>query len=1144
MVQRLRDQDSKVTPALLWLDQRLRAQNTTADEEVRSVHQGQGATNVTVRNVITSMRLMSAVDWAEFFESVSTVDAVLRAGSDFAAMDFATRDRYRHAIEKLARGSVHTEIEVAQHAMSAASRAAPEGPNRDGATARRERDPGYYLISRGLPLVEQELGFRAPIRDWIARANKSAGISGYLATIALVTALILAIAIFATAQTQLSSIILLLLMIVGVIPALDVAVTIVNRAVTLCIGPATIAALELRGGVPTNLRTMIVMPTLLTTQSEIEEQAERLEVHYLASPDGDLRFALLSDWRDCTDENAPGDDLLLGAASSAIARLNQRHGPGPDGDRFLLLHRRRVWDEAEGKWMGWERKRGKLHELNQLLRGATDTSFVGSDGHPPTVPAAVRFVITLDADTRLPRGAAKGLVGKMAHPLNAPRFDAGSGRVVEGYGVLQPRVTPSLPTGREGSIFQRVFSSASGIDPYAFAVSDVYQDLLGEGSYSGKGIYDVDVFEAALSGRVPDNTLLSHDLFEGTFARSGLASDLEVVEEFPARYDVAAARQHRWARGDWQLLPWILGRPHASFVSGHLAADDHRSDIPPLGRWKMIDNLRRTLLAPSAFIALMVGWTLPFSAALTWTGFVVATVAAAPMLPFITGLVPRRSGISKRSHLRAVAADLALGLAQIAIVLTLLAHQAWLMGDAIVRTLYRLFVSHRRMLEWVTAAQAKLATHLDLRGFYRSMAAGVALGAGAAILLALEHDRAGLLAAPFVIMWILAPAIARWASLPPPIAGMGPISDSDAQALRLTARRTWSFFEKFVTAEDNMLPPDNFQEDPKPVLAHRTSPTNLGLYLLSVVAAQDFGWIGTHESVERLAATLASMNRLELFRGHFYNWYATRDLRPLDPKYVSSVDSGNLAGHLITLGSACREMFNRPVVGPQRSAGMEDLVALIRESLAKLAADPRTHIVTPKQLREALDSLCIVLRSEPQTPAAIVTQMAELSLHADSVVDMAHALTQRSDSALPVWAESLRDCIGSHRREIELLMPWAILIARDPTAGNVKSESGPNAAPDDELKVLLDSVPTLAVLADRCEQASVVLSLRKADLEAKPDASGRSLDGIDAMLTALASSARAAKSLERQLIDIAALVGTMFDAMKFDFLFDSTRQLL
>ena len=1147
LVQRLRDQDPRVTPALLWLDRQLRAQGTTADEAVRAVHQRQGATNVTVRNVITSMHLMSAVDWAEFFESVSMVDAVLRADSDFAAMDFATRDGYRHAIEKLARGSGHTEIEVARAAIAAAKRAVREGPNRDGATARRERDPGYYLISRGLPALEKELGFRAPIRDWIARANAAAGIIGYLATIAVVGAVILATALFAIGETHLPGWTLFILAIAGVITAMDAAVTIVNRAVTICIRPAAIPALELHDGVPSRLRTMIVMPTLLTTPAELEEQVERLEVHYLASPDGDMRFALLSDWCDSPTESAVGDDELLGAATSAIARLNQRHGPAPDGKRFMLLHRRRVWDGAEGKWMGWERKRGKLHELNRLLRGATDTNFIGLDSGSPLVPAGVRYVITLDADTRLPRGVAKRLVGKMAHPLNAPRYDAQCARVVEGYGVLQPRVTPSLPTGQEGSIFQRVFSSASGIDPYAFAVSDVYQDLLGEGSYSGKGIYDVDIFEAALRGRVPDNTLLSHDLFEGTFARSGLASDVEVVEEFPARYDVAAARQHRWARGDWQLLPWIFGRGHDSLDRGHMNAGGPRSAIPALGRWKMIDNLRRTLSAPTALIALVAGWMLPFPATLIWTGFIVASIAIAPMLPFITGIVPRHLGISKRSHLRAVGTDLASGLAQIAMLLTLLAHQAWLMSDAIVRTLFRLFVSHRRLLEWVTAAQAKLTTRLDLLGFYESMAGGVTLGVAVAFFIVFERNRTGLVAAPFVILWISAPAIARWASLPPPIAGANPVSTAEAQALRMSARRTWRFFEKFVTAEDNMLPPDNFQEDPTPVLAHRTSPTNLGLYLLSVITAHDFGWTGTHETIERLDATLASMNRLELFRGHFYNWYETRDLRPLEPKYVSSVDSGNLAGHLIALGNACREMITRPVLDPQRKAGIEDLIALTRESLARLAADPRAHIVTPKQLEEALENLCVVLRAEPKTLAAACAQVAELLLHADSVIDITRALTQ--DRAQPegtevlTWADSLRECIRSHQRDVEVLLPWATLAANEATLTPRPKESR-RICGDEALETLFSSIPTLATLSDRCEQATGILTHRRMELAAKRAASDDSLARIDAMLAALASSARAAKSLERRLTVVGAMANKMFDAMTFDFLFDPTRQLL
>ena len=611
--------------------------------------------------------------------------------------------------------------------------------------------------------------------------------------------------------------------------------------------------LELSDGVPTRLRTMIAVPMLLTSRVAIAEQIQRLEVHYLANSDGDLYFALLSDWADCVTKSASGDDELLRVAVEGIAELNRRHGPALDGDRFILLHRQRLWNEGQRKWIGWERKRGKLHELNRLLRGATDTTFIATAGRLPSVPAGVRFVIILDADTQLPRGVAKRLIAKMAHPLNRPTFDPQSGRVIEGYAVLQPRVTPTLPIGKDGSLFQRIFSSASGMDPYACAVSDVYQDLFGEGSYCGKGIYDVDLFEVALVGRIPDNTLLSHDLLEGIFARAGLVSDIEVVDEFPARYDVATARQHRWVRGDWQLLPWLFGRKWTS------NGDKHHRAIPLVGRWKMIDNLRRSLSPPAGVVALVVGWTLPFASAELWSAFVLTTIAIPPLIPFLTGIVPRRPGLSKRVHLRAVGTDLKLALSQIVLLVTFLTHQAWTMSDAILRTLFRLTVSHRNMLDWVTAAQTKVNPRRDLAGFYRQMAGGVALAASTAILIACV--------APFLILWLLSPAVARWISLPSSLSAHEPISASDTRSLRLVARRTWHFFETFVTAEDHMLPPDNFQEEPVPVVAHRTSPTNLGLYLSSVVAAHDFGWLGMTQTVDRLEATLKTMSQFERCRG-------------------------------------------------------------------------------------------------------------------------------------------------------------------------------------------------------------------------------------------------------------------------------------
>ena len=1077
LLQRLRDQDPRVTPALLWLDERLASKGTTADEIVRAEHQRQGGMNVTVRNVITSMRLISALDWAEIFESVSLVDEAFRAASHFAEMDFPTRDRYRHAVEELARGSGRTELDVAGRTIAAAARATVETVGADGADPTREQDPGYYLIADGRRTLEKGIGFRVPVTDWVIRAMTRAGIVGYVVAIAFVTLFFLALPLVALSGPGITGWPIVLLALLALFPASDLAVAVTNRMVTDDLHPKTLPALELSEGVPASLRTMVVVPMLLTTGAAVDELIERLEVHYLASQDGDLRFALLSDWTDSATETAPGDAELLGAAVDGIARLNGRYGAAAEDPRFLLLHRRRVWNEGEGTWIGWERKRGKLHELNRWLRGAADTTFVTVGDRVPRAPLGVRYVITLDADTRLPRGAAKRLIGKMAHPLNRPRMDPVSGRVVEGYGVLQPRVTPSLPARGEGSLFQRVFTSPSGLDPYAFAVSDVYQDLFGEGSYAGKGIYDVDVFETALAQRVPESTILSHDLLEGIFARAGLVSDIELVEEFPSRYDVAAAREHRWARGDWQLLPWILGHGPRS------GGDPSRHAIPLIGRWKMLDNLRRTFSAPAIFLALVVGWTLPLRAAAIWTAFVVATFAIPPFLPVVSAIVPRRLRISQRRHWQTVLGDFTLALSQITLVTTLVAHQAWLMADAIVRTLFRLFVRRRSLLEWTTAAKSKTRARLDLRGSYRRMSGGVALAAGATFIVAGVRPESWPAAAAFLILWILSPAVARWASQPVGFGRGAPLSDTDIRALRLTARRTWRFFETFVTAEDHALPPDNFQDDPEPVIAHRTSPTNMGLYLLTVIAARDFGWLGTSDTVDRLEATLAAMNGLERFRGHFYNWYDTRSLRPLEPKYVSAVDSGNLAGHLIALGSACREMSLSQAAPADWLAGIEDGLCLTRESLRSLADDRRSHFVTRKHLEETLEALSsavAALRGRAGTP-----DLHELLLRADTVADIARTLsTERGDPGsadVLACAASLLGSIKSHQRDLDLFEPRGTV-----AAGAAREPAAP-------------------------------------------------LNG---------GSSSTARSLTLRLEALIELTRTMFDKMEFGLLFDTDRQLL
>ncbi|MBN9570248.1 MAG: glycosyl transferase, partial [Alphaproteobacteria bacterium] len=541
-----------------WLDTRLALERNSIDQIVREEVQRQSAMNVTVRNVITSMRMVSMVNWAEFFESVSPVDKVLRTSSSFAAMDFPTRDNYRRAVEGLARGSGQSEIAVAQRAVAAAEQAARNAKPDDRATL-RECDPGFYLIGPGRRTLERALTCRVPIRTRIFRLNSRLGVLSYIGMIAIVTALVLAPVIIASTYLNVAAWVLAALAVAALVPASDVAVAIVNRIITRHVGPTLLPSMALRDGVPADLATIIVVPTILGDMDDIARQVERLEVHHLSNPDANFCYALLSDWRDWKDEHAPDDDRLLAEATEGIARLNAHYVPPGGGARFFLLHRRRLWNAGEDKWIGWERKRGKLHELNRLLRGAGDTTFITADGSTPSLPQNIRYVITLDADTRLPIGAARRMVGKMAHPLNQPYFDARKGRVAHGHGILQPRVTPSLPLGDQGSLYQRVFSGPDGLDPYALAVSDVYQDLFEEGSYSGKGIYEIDTFEAALEGQIPECSVLSHDLLEGILARAGLASDIEVVEEFPSRYNVAAARQHRWVRGDWQLLPWIFG---------------------------------------------------------------------------------------------------------------------------------------------------------------------------------------------------------------------------------------------------------------------------------------------------------------------------------------------------------------------------------------------------------------------------------------------------------------------------------------------------------------------------------------------------------------------------------------------------------
>ncbi len=1031
LAQRLREQDPEATPLLGWLRSTLAVHGLTEEEVIRVEHQRQTATQVSVSNVINSMRQISAFDWPPFVEQASLADDVLRRdpAGVYAGQDFETRDLYRHAIEELARGARRPELAVAERAVERAA-AAPAG-----AAGSPRNHLGYDLVGAGRRAFEGELRYRPGVRRRLIRAVRAAGLTGYLGAAALLTVLLLAPLLGFARAGGAGPLALAALAALALIPVSDLALALVNRALAALLPARLLPKLALAEGVPPELRTMVAVPVLLHDAAEAEDQVEKLEVHYLANPEGHVSFALLSDFAHADAERTAEDEAVLHAAVEGIARLNERYGPGEDGgERFLLLHRRRQWNPGEGCWMGWERKRGKLQELNRLLRGAADTSFVAVSGGPPAVPQDVRYVITLDADTRLPPGAVGRLVGAMAHPLNRARLDPRTRRVTEGYAILQPRVAAMLPAYGDDSLYRKSFSGPTGVDPYVAAVSDVYQDLFGEGSFTGKGIYEVDAFEAALAGRVPDNALLSHDLFEGSFARAGLASDIVLFEEFPSHLLVSGSRQSRWVRGDWQLLPWLLPR---------VPAPDGRepNPLPALARWKMLDNMRRSLAAPSSLLLLVAGWLL-LPAPWVWDAIVVALLGLPVLLPALVGLLPPRRGVAKRTHLMALLGDLQIVLAQALLAAVLLPARAWLRAEAIVRTLWRLCVTRRHLLEWVTAAQAGAGATLAAAGFYRRLSAAPLAAVATLALVGALRPSALAAALPFAAAWLVAPEIARRLSLPATPPAAEPLAPADAAELRRIARRNWSFFERFATAEEHFLPPDNFQEDPLPVIAHRTSPTNIGLGLLAAVAAHDLGWAGRLETLGRLEAGVATLTGLERFRGHCFNWYDTRSLAPLEPRYVSSVDSGNLVGHLLTFAAACRELAAAPLHPEAAWRGMADALALAEEEADHAPGTGRGGAVGRGELRQALAGLGAALAAGPPSrPAEAGDRLASVERQAAGLCDIARALAAE-DPAGPaaevlVWAEACRCTAESHARDLAAAPQdpataarWAALAAR------------------------------------------------------------------------------------------------------------------
>lgn len=888
VLHRVREYGLRLSALRSAVDVDLASRHVSAEDAVRAEHQRQAVSQVSVANAITSLRLCATIDWPEYVESVSLVEGVLQRDPSgaYGRMDFLSRDQLRQAVEEVAPPTGEGQIRVALKVVETARQAVEIGTASD-----RAAHVGYYLVDRGRPGLEADLGYRPSLRQRIRRRLLTHATPVYLGIVTIVTALVVSAAVAYALRAGAAPWMRVLAALLVLLPAADIAVVVLHEAIGRLMRPRRLPRLDFSAGIPDEARTMVVVPTMLTSLGGVEALIEHVEVLALGNLDPCLHFAILSDFADTSRANTPEDAALLARAREGVEALNRKYG-ARHAERFFLFHRDRQWNVSENAWIGWERKRGKLEEFNRLLRGARDTSFSTQVGALDILPR-VRYCLTLDSDTRLPRDAARRLIGVIAHPLHRPRIDPALGRVTQGYGILQPRVSVTMSSAA-GSLFARTYAGHTGVDPYTTAVSDVYQDLFGEGIFTGKGLYDVDAFTAALDGRVPENALLSHDLFEGLYARTGLVTDVEVVDDYPSSVLAHARRQHRWVRGDWQILRWLF--PVVPSRAG-LA----RNRLPLIGRWKILDNLRRSLQAPATVLLLVCGWTVLPGAPAVWT----AGALASASFPLFIRLCEMLRGPRRRqtwgTYLRLAAEDLQAAGARVALQLAFLAHDATVRVHAIGTTLIRLGVTKRRLLEWETmAATASRDGVVRWQTFLAGMAGSPAIAAATLVIGAMTRPRAWPVAVPLLASWMAAPWIA-WALSRPIVNRRAPLSPDDRTYLLALARSTWRYFDTFVTAEDHFLPPDNVQVQPGMVVAHRTSPTNIGLGLMATLAAHDLGYIDAPDLLGRIDATVTTIERLERHEGHLLNWYDTRTLAPLLPRYVSTVDSGNLAGALMVV---------------------------------------------------------------------------------------------------------------------------------------------------------------------------------------------------------------------------------------------------
>ncbi len=962
-----------------------------------------------IANCILSLRLLSATDWKDFFEQTSRVEQILRndPSNIYAHMDFDTRNSYRSVIEELARHSKHSEEQVALAAVDFAA-------NEECRTPKRESHVGFYLVDAGRVMLENSIHYQPGFRVQVQRALLTFPTTTYLGSIGILSSLLVMGLLAYAALLGGSPIQLIAAGVLGIGLALEAAITIIHWDITHRIKPKSLPRMDFSEGIPAGNRTMVVVPTLLESEKELNHLLQELELYYLSNPDPLLTYALLTDFGDAPAEEMPEDEELLALASIGIEKLNQKYMQAAP---FYLFHRHRQWNPSEGVWMGWERKRGKLADFNRLLLNLGETPYstqVGDAG----ILTDIKYVITLDADTSLPQGSANRLIATLAHPLNHAEFAADGRAVVAGYTVLQPRVAIK-PTSANRSIFSQIFAGNTGFDLYSFAVSDVYQDLFGEGSYVGKGIYDVAAFERSLAGQVRQNTLLSHDLFEGIYGRAALVTDITLYEEYPSRYLVYARRLRRWIRGDWQLLPWL-------FPVVHTQNGIALNRLSIINLWKVFDNLRRSLLPPTLLLLLAAGWLFLPGSPWVWSVLV--------FLPSVLPIVVQtfQYGRYNIGHLslKQILKTSQLPLTRWALSVLFLPYEALLMLGAISTTLIRLLIERKNLLQWTTAANTarsfKSKAQYEIWGeMSSSLVFAVVLGAAVAVF----NPGALWVALPFVIAWLVAPQVASIISQPVTHV-TAPLSETQRRKVSRLARRTWAFFEQFAGPDDHWLPPDHYQESPRGNVAHYTTPTNIGLFLVSTLSAYDFGYMGLAELSLRLRSTFENMDKLEHYRGHLLNWYDSQTMTSLPPRYISTVDSGNLAACLITLRQGCLTLPDAPLLGINRWQGLLVILDILAEIL---------QVLEKNNPHASLESFEVELTRIYDHISAIQNQTSEWTktiiwLSTDGWERVSHRLLEmleghpnlKSESLteLQLYLDLLHHSLQDMQRGLGLFAPW------------------------------------------------------------------------------------------------------------------------